>query len=292
MNVATTNLNGTPQVKASLILHLVVALVLLLAACLKIYAVSRASWEMSLWPRLFDLALIEFELVISTLLLMNARPVLSWGLVLATFTVFAGVSAKNAAAGAKACGCFGPAAIDPKIMAAIDLAIVILLIVVGPRQPRSSPSRRPRRVLAAMMAALMLLAIAATLYSAVPKRGLVASEHGTHDFGILTVSAAAHCEHAFTVTNTAERPLQITGASSSCGCTVAELPRGPIEPGSSAVVNVRADWSKAEGHMVSRVVLQTDSYWVPEVVLLVTAEVRPSAADTTPATRPDKDVDP
>jgi hypothetical protein len=284
--VVTNNSDDRHRVNFTIILHWGIAFVLLLAACMKIYAMTRASWEMSLSPRLLDLALIEFELLISALLLMNTRPTLSWGLALSAFTIFTGVSAKSAAAGAKACGCFGPAAVDPRIMVVIDLAIVIALIVTGPRKPRSSASGRPRRILAAGMA-LMLLGIGVTIYSAIPRRGLIASENGMHDFGTLSVSAAANCQHSFALTNTTGRPLQIQSASSSCGCTIAELPRGPIDPGGSAAVKVRADWSKAEGHAVSRIVLHTDSYWTPEVILIVTAEI--SRTETPPATLSDKD---
>jgi hypothetical protein len=281
---AVNDLNRPHRPRAGDVIHYMVASLLLAAAILKTYPALQADWHMDVWPRLLNLGLIEFELFIAFLLFLNLRPTWGWALAVIAFTIFAGVSAKNAAAGAKGCGCFGPATIDPKIMAVVDVLIVAALIATGPRSPSANPAGRGRRAAGVAIVGLMLLGVGATVYSAIPKRGLIAAENGIHNFGVLT-PATAICEHAFVVENTGSRPIRITRSSSSCGCTVARTPAEPIPPGGSAVVTVRADWSKGDGHTISRVVLYTDGVWTPEVVLLVTGEVLAAPA-TAPATAP------
>ena len=61
-------------------------------------------------------------------------------------------------------------------------------------------------------------------------------EAETHDFGKITVNKPVTYE--FKYTNIGEEPLIITNASSSCGCTVPEWPKEPINPGQSAKINV------------------------------------------------------
>jgi hypothetical protein len=58
----------------------------------------------------------------------------------------------------------------------------------------------------------------------------------------------------------------------------------PIPPGGSTVVKVRANWSKAEGTVVARVVLYTDSRWTPQVELLVNGQVTPGSGTATAPT--------
>jgi hypothetical protein len=112
----------------------------------------------------------------------------------------------------------------------------------------------------------------------VPKRGLIA-ENPDYDFGMLAPEEAARAEHVFLVRNTANRPLRITDFRSSCACTVASLPTGPIAPDESARVTVRADWSNAAGAPYARVTLKTDNFWTPSVALLIHAELRPATSD-------------
>jgi hypothetical protein len=53
--------------------------------------------------------------------------------------------------------------------------------------------------------------------------------------------------HTFTFTNTGEVPLLVTNARSTCGCTVADYPRAPIEPGERGEVSVTFDTSNKYG---------------------------------------------
>lgn len=57
-----------------------------------------------------------------------------------------------------------------------------------------------------------------------------------HDFG--TVEQNTHNTKVFTFTNTGEHPLIITDAKGSCGCTVPNYPREPVQPGETGEIEV------------------------------------------------------
>lgn len=56
------------------------------------------------------------------------------------------------------------------------------------------------------------------------------------DYGEIAKGADGH--GVFTFTNSGEKPLIIKSVRPSCGCTVAEYPKEPIMPGSSAEIKV------------------------------------------------------
>ncbi len=47
--------------------------------------------------------------------------------------------------------------------------------------------------------------------------------------------------------NTGNKPLIITNTSASCGCTVAEKPEAPIEPGKEGIIKAKFDSNGREG---------------------------------------------
>lgn len=63
--------------------------------------------------------------------------------------------------------------------------------------------------------------------------------HTSHDFGRITEGTVANTEFKFT--NTGKLPLLISKAEGSCGCTVPQWPRTPIQPGESAKITVAFD---------------------------------------------------
>lgn len=66
-------------------------------------------------------------------------------------------------------------------------------------------------------------------------------EKEEHDFG--TIEQGTPQEAAFKFTNTGNAPLIITNATSSCGCTVPNPPKGPIAPGETAELVVKFNGS-------------------------------------------------
>lgn len=53
--------------------------------------------------------------------------------------------------------------------------------------------------------------------------------------------------HRFKFTNTGSQALVVTGVSSSCGCTVADYSKSPIEPGKEGYVEVTFDSQNRQG---------------------------------------------
>lgn len=61
-------------------------------------------------------------------------------------------------------------------------------------------------------------------------------EEETFDFG--KIKQGEKVTHNFGFTNTGDKPLIITEAHATCGCTVPEPPKEPIKPGEKGVIKV------------------------------------------------------
>lgn len=59
------------------------------------------------------------------------------------------------------------------------------------------------------------------------------------DFGVINEGQVL--EVSFRFRNTGDKPLIVTNASASCGCTVAEKPEKPIMPGEEGVIRGKFD---------------------------------------------------
>ena len=57
-----------------------------------------------------------------------------------------------------------------------------------------------------------------------------------HDFG--AIKQNSENVHVFQFTNTGAKPLQISNAKGSCGCTVPKYPKEPIPPGQTGEIEV------------------------------------------------------
>ena len=68
-------------------------------------------------------------------------------------------------------------------------------------------------------------------------------ESETIDYG--TVAANSDGKREFVFTNNGNKPLIITNAQGSCGCTVPTYSKEPIAPGAKGVIGVKYDTSRA-----------------------------------------------
>lgn len=59
------------------------------------------------------------------------------------------------------------------------------------------------------------------------------------EFNFGEVDEGAIIKHVFTFTNTGKAPLLIRSARSTCGCTVPDWPKNPIEPGGKGEISVQ-----------------------------------------------------
>jgi hypothetical protein len=67
------------------------------------------------------------------------------------------------------------------------------------------------------------------------------------DFGDIGPELAV--SHVFTVTNTGSAPLDISGVSTSCGCTTATIEATQLQPGESTALTVTFDPQAHNGPM-------------------------------------------
>jgi hypothetical protein len=73
-----------------------------------------------------------------------------------------------------------------------------------------------------------------------------------HDFG--TIKDGDVVNHTFEFTNTGKTPLVIESASSTCGCTVPEVPKEPIAPGESGKIGVQFSSAGKGGQQTLKVI--------------------------------------
>lgn len=91
-----------------------------------------------------------------------------------------------------------------------------------------------------------------------------------HDFG--QIQEGVKVEHFFEFENTGEAPLIISKAEGSCGCTVPDWPREPIQPGEKGRIRVEFDSANRGGRQDKQVKLYANT--VPnQKVLKITSEV-------------------
>jgi len=78
-----------------------------------------------------------------------------------------------------------------------------------------------------------------------------------HDFG--TIKEGEIMTYEFEFTNHGKSPLIVSSANGSCGCTVADFPREPVQPGKSGKIKTQFNSAGREGHQEKSVTLQTNS---------------------------------
>lgn len=77
------------------------------------------------------------------------------------------------------------------------------------------------------------------------------------DFG--AIDEGATVTRAFSFTNEGKKPLIISAANASCGCTVADYPGEPIAPGKSGAVTVRFNSAGKPGHQEKSITLRANT---------------------------------
>lgn len=77
------------------------------------------------------------------------------------------------------------------------------------------------------------------------KKPVISFEKKEHDFGTLLQGEVV--TYSFHFTNTGDMPLLISSVNSSCGCTVGDYPRTPIEPGKTGAIKVTYNSSGHHG---------------------------------------------
>ena len=92
----------------------------------------------------------------------------------------------------------------------------------------------------------------------------------TIDYGNIAYNSDGKREFVFT--NNGNKPLIITNAQGSCGCTVPSYPREPIAPGAKGVIGVNYDTSRA-GQAFTKTITLTTNAVEPTKVLTIKGNV-------------------
>ncbi|CAM3893723.1 DUF1573 domain-containing protein [Flavobacterium sinopsychrotolerans] len=92
----------------------------------------------------------------------------------------------------------------------------------------------------------------------------------TIDYG--TVAHNSDGKREFIFTNNGNKPLIITNAQGSCGCTVPTYPKEPIAPGAKGVIGVKYDTSRG-GQPFTKTVTLTTNATVPNKTLTIKGNV-------------------
>lgn len=82
-------------------------------------------------------------------------------------------------------------------------------------------------------------------------------EDTIHDFGLMYDGEVA--TYNFEFTNNGKKPLIISSAKGSCGCTVPNYPRKPVAPGESGIMNVQFNSKDKHGHVEKSVSVISNS---------------------------------
>lgn len=93
----------------------------------------------------------------------------------------------------------------------------------------------------------------------------------TIDYG--TIAANSDGKREFVFTNNGNKPLIITNAAGSCGCTVPTFPKEPIMPGAKAVIGVKYDTSRAGQPFTKTVTITSNAEGMPSKVLTIKGNV-------------------
>jgi len=78
-----------------------------------------------------------------------------------------------------------------------------------------------------------------------------------HDFG--SIHEGEVIEYDFDFVNNGKSPLLISGATGSCGCTVANYPQDPIPAGKGGTIKVKFNSTGKSGHQEKSVEVNSNS---------------------------------
>lgn len=119
-----------------------------------------------------------------------------------------------------------------------------------------------KKVALSIAASFMMIGVAfaqpasTTVSNPNPNAPEITFKVSTHDFG--TIKNGAPAVYEFEFTNTGKEPLIISNAQGSCGCTVPDWPKEPIQPGQSNRISVKYD-SKRTGKIDKKVTITSNA---------------------------------
>ncbi len=113
-----------------------------------------------------------------------------------------------------------------------------------------------------------------------PDAGSFKFKEETHDFGEIPEGPLG--EYDFEFKNDGKKPIVITDAHGSCGCTVPTWPHDPILPKQKAVIHVAYTTNNRPGPINKDVIITSNAKQNP-MRLHITGTVKQKPAEPTPA---------
>ena len=83
-------------------------------------------------------------------------------------------------------------------------------------------------------------------------------QESAYDFG--EIAEGATVKHSFTFKNTGKMPLIITDVQTTCGCTVPDWNRNPIQPNATDEIKVQFNSEGKEGKMDKPITIIANTY--------------------------------
>ncbi len=102
-------------------------------------------------------------------------------------------------------------------------------------------------------------------------------ENPTFEFG--TVEAGEKVSYVYKFTNTGDKPLIISNAKGSCGCTVPYFPKDPIQPGETSEIEIEFNTKNKKGKQSKRITITANTN-PAQTFLTVKGEVFVTKEDT------------
>lgn len=119
-----------------------------------------------------------------------------------------------------------------------------------------------------LLVAVMIMGVATVSARKAPGNKVGVEFSGlVFDFGTVNADKGS-VEHKFVMTNTGTQPVAIITAVPSCGCTVADYSKKPIEPGKSTEIKVKFNLTGQRGEINKDVKLRLKSASASERVTL------------------------
>lgn len=119
-----------------------------------------------------------------------------------------------------------------------------------------------------------------------PDAGKFKFKEETHDYGEVPEGPKAECDFEFK--NVGKKPIVISEAHGSCGCTVPEWPKEPILPGKKGKIHVIYNTDHRPGPISKEVTINSNAQQSP-MVLHIRGNVKAKPAEAAaPATDPNK----
>lgn len=142
----------------------------------------------------------------------------------------------------------------------ITLSIALLAFAFSNAQETAKPSKAIKK------------ATAKTTAPALPKVDGAGMVYVTETIDYGTIAQNADGNRKFEFTNNGNKPLIITNAAGSCGCTVPTFPKEPILPGAKGVIGVKYATDRV-GAFTKTVTITSNAEGIPSKVLTIKGTV-------------------